>query len=87
MKKIIMFLSIALVLGFKSVSFAACSEEELKSKITTLMSGIQEVCKQDPDKCQKISVEMQTKLSEVQKDPNLDKLCKFYDDFIAELKK
>ena len=88
MKKLIFVLSLVLVLGSGVKGFAAtCTEDELKAKVTTLMTVIQDICQKDPEKCQKVSTEMQAKLGELQKEPTVDKLCKFYDDFLNELQK
>lgn len=87
MKKLIFALSLVLILGSGVKGFAACTEDELKVKVNNLMTVLQDICQKDPEKCQKVSAEMQARLGELRKDPTMDKLCKFYDDFLDELKK
>lgn len=89
MKKLALItLSLLLLSGYVSKSLAdTCTEEELQGKITALMMVIQDVCQKDPEKCQKVSTEMQTRLDGLRKDPSVDKLCRFYDDFLQGLQK
>jgi outer membrane murein-binding lipoprotein Lpp len=75
------------VVGWAGIVNAGCTQEELQAKVQEFSTKVQEVAQKDPQKYQEIALAMQKDLPELQKNPqDMDKVCAFYDAWIAKMK-
>jgi len=85
MKKLLV--ALICVVGLAGVSYAGCTQEELQTKVQEFSTNLQQVAQKDPQKYQEVTLSMQKDLTELQKNvQDMDKVCKFYDDWNAKLK-
>ena len=82
----VLALAVLLTLGSASYAAAACTNEEAMAKAQAFQQAAMEAAQKNPQKYQEAVTAMQKDLPELQKINDLDKLCKFYDDWTAKLK-
>ncbi|MDL2210447.1 hypothetical protein LJC26_06560 [Desulfovibrio sp. OttesenSCG-928-O18] len=86
MFKKVLALTVMLTLGAVSYATAACTTEEAMAKAQAFQQAAMEAAQKNPQKYQEAVTAMQKDLPELQKANDLDKVCKFYDDWTAKLK-
>ena len=78
-------LSLLLLLGTASYAVAACTVEEAQAKAQAFQQAAIAVAQKDPRKYQDAMTAMQKDLPKLQKDGDMDALCRFYDDWTAKM--
>lgn len=71
--------------AFSGFASAACTQEEVMQKIQDIQTKMQALASKDPQKLQKLSTDMQTKATELAKDPSPDAACAYYDEVLKQL--
>ena len=81
-------LLLAAVMVFCSGLFvkAACTPEEAQAKAQEFMNAAITLAQKDPKKYQAVATAIQSELPELQKLDDMDKLCQFYDEWLAKMK-
>ena len=79
---------VAFVMMLCSGSFvkAACTPEEAQGKAQEFMNAAIALAQKDPQRYQLAAQAMQNELPELQKANEMDKLCNFYDEWLAKMK-
>ena len=79
-------LAIALVLCWGGVARAACTPEDAQVKAQEFMNFAIALAQKDPQRYQAVAQAMRKELPELQKTDDVEKLCGFYDEWIAKMK-
>lgn len=86
MFKKVLVLAMAMVLGTAGYAFAGCSAQEAQEKGQAFSQAAMELAQKDPAKYAEVAQAMQNDLPGIQQTGDMDKLCKFYDDWTAKMK-
>ena len=65
---------------------AACTPEEAQVKAQAFMNAAIALAQKDPQRYQLAAQAMQNELPELQKANEMDKICNFYDEWLAKMK-
>ena len=65
---------------------AACTPEEAQAKAQDFMNAAIALAQKEPQRYQVVAQAMQNELPELQKANDLDKICSFYDEWLAKMK-
>ena len=79
-------LAVLFLLGSGVFASAACTPEEAQAKAQDFMNVAITLAQKDPQRYQAVAQAMQSELPELQKANDMEKLCAFYNDWIAKMK-
>ena len=78
--------ALAILLHTAALAEAACTPEEAQAKHQEFMNAAILLAQKDTQRYQAVAQAMQTQLPELQKANDFEKLCAFYDQWIAKMK-
>ena len=65
---------------------AACTPEEAQAKAQDFMNAAIALAQKEPQRYQAVAQALQNELPELQKANEMDKICSFYDEWLAKMK-
>ena len=83
-KSVLAALAMLMLMG--AFAKAACTPEEAQAKAQDFMNAAIALAQKDPQRYQAVAQAMQTQLPELQKANEMDKVCNFYDEWLAKMK-
>mgnify|MGYP003622191678 CR=1 FL=1 len=85
MKKIVLLASVLVLCG-GAFARAACTVEEAQAMATEFSNAAMALAQKDPNRYAEVAQAMQAQLPELQKNNDLDALCRFYDEWAVKMK-